>query len=126
MEEAVKQLTDIPAINRFLSYCRIRTVTSKTVVIHAGDLPDVLYYVISGSVEVMIEDEEGNEMLLPKSEQIPTDYFKKGETVRGVVKKVELKNSQAVIFISRTSPLFLEKLLEIEEKKKMKRMWAAT
>jgi N utilization substance protein A len=64
--------------------------------------------------EVLLLDEEGNEMLLPKSEQIPTDYFKKGETIRGVVKKVELKNNQAVIILSRTSPLFLEKLLEIE------------
>ncbi|HNU87835.1 MAG TPA: transcription termination factor NusA [Ferruginibacter sp.] len=76
--------------------------------------------IVSGEVyqvwkkEVLLLDEEGNEMLLPKSEQIPTDYFKKGETVRGVVKKVELKNSQAVIIISRTSPVFLEKLLEIE------------
>ncbi len=64
--------------------------------------------------EVLILDEEGNEMLLPKSEQIPADYFKKGETVRAVVKKVELKNNQAVIILSRTSPVFLEKLLEIE------------
>jgi CRP/FNR family cyclic AMP-dependent transcriptional regulator len=64
MEEMVKPLSDIPAINRFLSYCRIRTVPSKTVIIHAGDLPDVLYYIINGSVEVMIEDEEGNEMVL--------------------------------------------------------------
>lgn len=64
--------------------------------------------------EVLLLDEEGNEMLLPKSEQIPTDYFKKGESVRAVVKKVELKNNQAVIIISRTSPSFLEKLLEIE------------
>src|SRR2546421_6105095 len=64
MEENIKPLSEIPAINRFLSYCRIRTVPSKTVVIHAGDLPDVLYYIISGSVEVMIEDEEGNEMVL--------------------------------------------------------------
>jgi transcription termination/antitermination protein NusA len=76
--------------------------------------------IVSGEVyqvwkkEVLILDEEGNEMLLPKSEQIPSDYFKKGENVRGVVKKVELKNSQAVIIISRTSPSFLEKLLEIE------------
>jgi transcription termination/antitermination protein NusA len=76
--------------------------------------------IVSGEVyqvwkkEVLILDEEGNEMLLPKSEQIPSDYFKKGETVRGVVKKVELKNSQAIIIISRTSPEFLEKLLEIE------------
>ena len=64
--------------------------------------------------EVLLLDEEGNEILLPKSEQIPSDYFKKGESVRGVVKKVELKNSQAVIILSRTSPAFLEKLLEIE------------
>ncbi|MCX6313249.1 MAG: transcription termination/antitermination protein NusA [Chitinophagaceae bacterium] len=76
--------------------------------------------IVSGEVyqvwkkEVLVLDEEGNEMLLPKSEQIPTDYFKKGETIRGVVKKVELKNSQAVIILSRTSPSFLEKLLEIE------------
>ncbi len=76
--------------------------------------------IVSGEVyqvwkkEVLLLDEEGNEMLLPKSEQIPTDYFKKGESVRGVVKKVELKNSQAVIIISRTSSAFLEKLLEIE------------
>ncbi|MBP6432395.1 MAG: transcription termination/antitermination protein NusA [Ferruginibacter sp.] len=76
--------------------------------------------IVSGEVyqvwkkEVLILDEEGNEMILPKSEQIPSDYFKKGETVRGVVKKVELKNNQAVIIVSRTSPEFLEKLLEIE------------
>ena len=76
--------------------------------------------IVSGEVyqvwkkEVLILDEDGNEMLLPKSEQIPSDYFKKGETIRAVVKKVELKNSQAVIILSRTSPLFLEKLLEIE------------
>ena len=64
--------------------------------------------------EVLILDADSNEMLLPKSEQIPSDYFKKGETIRAVVKKVELKNSQAVIILSRTSPSFLEKLLEIE------------
>jgi N utilization substance protein A len=76
--------------------------------------------IVSGEVyqvwkkEVLILDEDGNEMLLPKSEQIPSDYFKKGESVRAVVKKVELKNNQAVIILSRTSPVFLEKLLEIE------------
>jgi N utilization substance protein A len=76
--------------------------------------------IVSGEVyqvwkkEILILDEDGNEMLLPKSEQIPSDFFKKGETIRAVVKKVELKNNQAVIILSRTSPLFLEKLLEIE------------
>jgi CRP/FNR family cyclic AMP-dependent transcriptional regulator len=71
MELAAKPLSDIPAINRFLSYCRVRTVPSKTVVIHAGDLPDILYFMIDGSVEVMIEDEDGNEMVLA--------YLNKGE-----------------------------------------------
>lgn len=64
--------------------------------------------------EILLLDEEGNEMILPKSEQIPSDYFKKGESIRAVVKKVELKNSQALITISRTDISFLAKLLEIE------------
>lgn len=59
-----KALSDVPAINRFLTYCRTRTVPAKVVMIHADDLPDNLYYIISGSVEVMIEDEDGNEMVL--------------------------------------------------------------
>lgn len=56
--------TEIPAMNRFLDLCRVRSVPSKTVVIHAGDLPEILYYIVDGSVEVMIEDEDGNEMVL--------------------------------------------------------------
>jgi transcription termination/antitermination protein NusA len=64
--------------------------------------------------EVLLLDEEGNELLLPKSEQIPQDYFKKGENIRAVIKKVDLKNNAPVIILSRTSPLFLSKLLEIE------------
>jgi N utilization substance protein A len=64
--------------------------------------------------EVLLLDEDGNELLLPKSEQIPQDYFKKGENIRAVIKKVELKNNSPVIILSRTSPLFLAKLLEIE------------
>lgn len=64
--------------------------------------------------EVLMLDEEGSELILPKSEQIPQDYFKKGENVRAVVKKVDLKNNTPVIILSRTSPDFLAKLLEIE------------
>ena len=64
--------------------------------------------------EVLLLDEEGNELLLPKSEQIPTDYFKKGENVRSVIKKIDMKNNNPVIILSRTHPSFLEKLLEIE------------
>ena len=64
--------------------------------------------------EVLLLDEEGNELILPKSEQIPQDYFKKGENVRAVVRRVDLKNNSPVIILSRTSPDFLAKLLEIE------------
>ena len=59
-------------------------------------------------------DEEGNELILPKSEQIPQDYFKKGENIRAVIKRVDMKNNTPVIILSRTSPDFLAKLLEIE------------
>lgn len=64
--------------------------------------------------EVLLLDEEGNELILPKSEQIPQDFFKKGENIRAVVARVDLKNNNPVIILSRTSPLFLAKLLEIE------------
>lgn len=76
--------------------------------------------IISGEVyqvwkkEVLLLDDEGNELIMPKSEQIPTDYFKKGESVRAVVKKVEMKNNTPLIMLSRTHPDFLAKLLEIE------------
>ena len=64
--------------------------------------------------EILLLDEEGNELILPKSEQIPQDYFKKGESIRAVVRKVDMKNNSPVIILSRTSPSFLAKLLEIE------------
>ncbi len=64
--------------------------------------------------EILLLDEEGNELILPKSEQIPQDYFKKGESIRAVVRRVDLKNNSPVIILSRTSPEFLAKLLEIE------------
>jgi N utilization substance protein A len=64
--------------------------------------------------EVLLLDEDGNELLLPKSEQIPADYFKKGESLRAVIKKVELRNNNPVIILSRTHASFLGKLLEIE------------
>ena len=59
-------------------------------------------------------DDEGNELLLPKSEQIPTDFYRKGETVRALIDRVENKNNNPKIILSRTSPLFLERLLELE------------
>lgn len=76
--------------------------------------------IISGEVyqvwkkEILVLDDEGNELILPKSEQIPSDYFKKGENVRSVVSKVDMRNSTPVIILSRTAPEFLERLLELE------------
>lgn len=64
--------------------------------------------------EILILDDEGNELILPKSEQIPSDYFKKGETIRAVVAKVDMRNSTPVIILSRTAPEFLERLFELE------------
>ena len=64
--------------------------------------------------EVLLLDEEGNELQLPKSEQIPTDFFRKGETARALVLRVDNLNNNPKIILSRTSPLFLQRLLEQE------------
>jgi transcription termination/antitermination protein NusA len=64
--------------------------------------------------EIMLLDDEGNELILPKTEQIPSDFFKKGDTVKAVVSKVEMKGGTPSIIVSRTSPAFLERLFEME------------
>jgi len=64
--------------------------------------------------EILLLDDENIELLLPKSEQIPSDYFKKGDNIRAVVSKVDMRNSNPVIILSRTSPVFLERLFESE------------
>lgn len=63
---------------------------------------------------IILLDDEGNEIILPKDKQIPSDFFKKGEQVKGVVEDVELKGNKPNIILSRTSPLFLERLFEQE------------
>ncbi|MGE0636301.1 MAG: transcription termination factor NusA [Bacteroidia bacterium] len=64
--------------------------------------------------ETLVLDDEGNEMILPKTEQIPSDFFKKGDTVRAVIELVEMRNNKPAIILSRTSPKFLERLFEQE------------
>ncbi len=64
--------------------------------------------------EVLVMDEEGNELLLPKTEQIPSDFFRKGDSVRAVVSRVDMKNNNPVIILSRTAAVFLERLFEQE------------
>ncbi|MBE0663146.1 MAG: transcription termination/antitermination protein NusA [Bacteroidales bacterium] len=64
--------------------------------------------------EIMVLDDEFIELVLPKSEQIPSDFFRKGDSIKAVVSKVEMRNNLPVIILSRTSPVFLERLFEME------------
>ena len=64
--------------------------------------------------EILLQDDEGNDLSLPRSEQIPKDFFKKGDNVRAVIKSVELKNNKANIVLSRIAPEFVERLFEQE------------
>ncbi len=81
---------------------------------------DKVHQVVSGEVyqiwkrEVLLIDDEGNELHLPKQEQIPSDNYHKGETIRAIVKEVQNENNNPRIILSRTSPIFLERLLEAE------------
>ena len=76
--------------------------------------------IVSGEVyqvwkrEVLIIDDDNNELMLPKSEQIPNDFYRKGDTIKAIVKSVEMNNNQPRIILSRTAPQFLERLFEQE------------
>lgn len=81
---------------------------------------DMVGQVVSAEVyqiwkkEMLLIDDEGNELLLPKTEQIPSDFYRKGDTVRAVVARVDNKNNNPKIILSRISPLFLQRLFELE------------
>jgi transcription termination/antitermination protein NusA len=81
---------------------------------------DKIGEIIAGEVyqvwkkEILVLDDEGIELIIPKSEQIPSDFYRKGDTVRAVVSKVEMRNNNPVIILSRTSEVFLERLFEAE------------
>jgi len=64
--------------------------------------------------EIVLRDEEDNELILPKTDQIPSDFYRKGDTIRAVVDRVEIGRSAPLVFVSRTSPRFLECLMELE------------
>ena len=76
--------------------------------------------IVSGEVyqiwkkELLLVDDEGNELILPKSEQIPSDFYRKGDNVRAVVARVDNQNNNPKIILSRTSPMFLQRLFELE------------
>ncbi|MCX6241629.1 MAG: transcription termination factor NusA [Bacteroidetes bacterium] len=81
---------------------------------------DKIGEIIAGEVyqvwkkEILVLDDEGIELILPKSEQIPTDFYRKGDTIRAIVSKVEMKSNNPIIILSRTSEAFLERLFEAE------------
>lgn len=101
-----------------------QTLASKILELQKENLylkySDMLGQVVSGELyqiykrEMLLVDEEGNELYLPKQNQIPSDFFRKGDTVRAVVVQVENKNQNPKIILSRTSPLFLQRLFEQE------------
>ena len=64
--------------------------------------------------EILVLDDDGNELIIPKAEQIPSDHYRKGDSIRAIVLRVEMKNSTPMIILSRTSPIFLERLFELE------------
>ena len=64
--------------------------------------------------EILVLDDEGNELVLPRSEQIPNDFFRKGDTIRAIVYRVDMRNNNPVIILSRTAPEFLQRLFEME------------
>jgi len=64
--------------------------------------------------EILVLDDDGNELIIPKNEQIPSDHYRKGDSVRAIVLRVEMKNNNPLIILSRTSPVFLERLFELE------------
>ncbi len=78
-----------------------------------GDLVTAEVYQV-WKKEILALDDEDIELILPKAEQIPSDFYRKGDTVRAVVSRVEIKNNNPLIILSRTSPVFLERLFEQE------------
>lgn len=101
-----------------------QTLASKILELEHDNLynkyKDRIGEIISGEVyqvwkrEVLLVDDEGNELMLPKSEQIPSDSYRKGETVRAVIHNITNDNNNPKIYVSRVSPVFLERLLEQE------------
>ena len=125
--EIGEEVTDLVPYSKFgrrLILTLRQTLASKILELEKDSLynkyVDKVGTIISAEVyqvwkkEILLEDDEKNELFLPKTEQIPSDFFRKGETVRAVVARVENANNNPRIILSRTSPVFLERLLEAE------------
>lgn len=124
MGEDVSENVDFNKFGRRAILNLRQTLASKILELEHDSLynkyKDRVGQVIAGEVyqiwkrEVLLVDDENNELILPKSEQIPADQYRKGETIRAVILRVDNENNNPKIILSRTSPTFLERLLEAE------------
>ena len=122
--EEVSEQIDFAKFGRRAILNLRQTLASKVLELEHDSLynkyKDRVGQVISGEVyqiwkrEMLLVDDENNELILPKSEQIPADQYRKGETIRAVILRVDNENNNPKIILSRTSPVFLERLLEAE------------
>ncbi|MEN0053037.1 MAG: transcription termination factor NusA [Mucilaginibacter sp.] len=122
-DEQIEQIT-LESFGRRAILAARQTLVSKILELEKDEIfkkyKDRVGEIVTGEVyqvwkkETLVLDDEGNELLLPKTEQIPADYFKKGDSVKAVVYKVDMLNSNPKIIISRTAPEFLQRLFELE------------
>ncbi|TKC00594.1 transcription termination factor NusA [Pedobacter cryophilus] len=122
-DDFIEQIT-LESFGRRAILAARQTLVSKILELEKDEIfknyKDRVGEIVTGEVyqvwkkETLVLDDEGNELILPKTEQIPADYFKKGDSVRAVVLKVEMLNSNPRIIISRTAPEFLQRLFELE------------
>ncbi|MGB4774885.1 MAG: transcription termination factor NusA [Daejeonella sp.] len=122
-DDFIEQIT-LESFGRRAILAARQTLVSKVLELEKDEIfkkyKDRVGEIVSGEVyqvwkkETLVLDDEGNELLLPKTEQIPADYFKKGDSVRAIIDKVDMLNGNPKIIISRTAPEFLQRLFEME------------
>jgi len=122
-DDFIEQIT-LESFGRRAILAARQTLVSKILELEKDEIfkkyKDRVGEIITGEVyqvwkkETLVLDDEGNELIMPKTEQIPADYFKKGDSLRAVISKVEMINSNPKIIISRTAPEFLQRLFEME------------
>ncbi len=122
-DEYIEQIT-LEDFGRRAILAARQTLVSKILELEKDEIfkkyKDRVGEIVTGEVyqvwkkETLVLDDEGNELLLPKTEQIPADYYKKGDSVKAIVHKVDMLNSNPKIIISRTAPEFLQRLFELE------------
>ena len=122
-DDAIEQVT-LESFGRRAILAARQTLVSKIIELEKDEVykkyKDRIGEIVSGEVyqvwkkEMLVMDDDGNELILPKTEQIPADFFKKGDTVKAVVLRVDMQNNNPRIIISRTAPSFLERLFEQE------------